>query len=224
MDTLLKIGYPLSLDAQLPALNNRNFISVTFDDGYQSVLQNALPILYEKNIPVTIFVPTGFLGKKAEWIRNPNHPYYNEIVLTEKQLEALDGHLITIGSHTVSHINLTNINERTAKREIVDSKITLERILRRKVTLFAAPYATLDENMAPLFKQAGYERVFLNIPTYPATKTDLFIMGRNSVEPSDWPIEFFLKLAGAYQWLPWAVNLKKKFTQGKISHVSESED
>lgn len=210
MNMLLNTGRPVSLSGNISTLPNERNIAVTFDDAYQSVLQNALPILRAKNIPATIFVPTGYLGKAPGWIKNPDHQYATELVATENQLKALPSHLITIGSHTVSHVNLNYENESTIKREILDSKNALERLTDRKVTLFAAPYAIINEKFAELFKEAGYQRLFLNIPTYPATRTDLYIMGRTSVEPTDWSIEYRLKLLGAYQWLPIAISLKRK--------------
>lgn len=210
MDILLNTGMPVSLSGDISALPGKRNIAVTFDDAYQSVLQNALTVLRAKNIPATIFVPTCCLGKKPTWIINPGHSYADETVLTESQLKALPADLITIGSHTVSHINLTNVDESVARREIFESKETLERILNKKVTLFAAPYAMLNEKFIPLFREAGFKRVFLNIPTFPATRTDLYILGRTSVEPMDWSIEYRLKLCGAYQWLPLAIRLKNK--------------
>lgn len=209
MEMLLKAGNPVSLGGGTDMLKSGYNIAVTFDDAYQSVLQNALPVLHEKNIPATIFVPTGCLGEKPMWIKNKNHCYADETVVTEDQLSALPADLISIGSHTVSHINLTNVDENIARKEIFESKETLEKILGQKVTLFAAPYATLDEKFTGFFRQAGYERVFLNIPTLPATRTDLYILGRTSVEPTDWPLEYRLKISGAYQWLPLAIRLKK---------------
>jgi peptidoglycan/xylan/chitin deacetylase (PgdA/CDA1 family) len=210
MDTLLKLGRPISLADGIAPLRSGYTFAVTFDDAYQSVLQNALPILVEKNIPATIFVPTGYFGRKPLWIKNQNHGYAGETVATEAQLQALPADLFTIGSHTVSHVNLTNVDDGIARKEIFESKAALEKILNKKVTLFAAPYATLNSSFTGLFRQAGYERVFLNIPTFPATKTDVYILGRTSVEPTDWPIEFRLKLSGAYQWLPLAISLKNK--------------
>ena len=44
MDVLLKVGHPVPINLTLPASKNKNFIGVTFDDGYQSVLENALAI------------------------------------------------------------------------------------------------------------------------------------------------------------------------------------
>lgn len=210
MSMLLNTGKPVSLNGAMSSLPGRYNVAVTFDDAYQSVLQNALPILRAKNIPATIFVPTGCLGKKPTWITNPSHSYADETVLTEAQLQALPPDLITVGSHTVSHVNLTDADETTVRKEAFESKQVLEKLINKEVTLFAAPYATFNEKYTDLFKQAGYRRVLLNIPTFPATRTDLYILGRTSVEPTDSSIEYYLKLIGAYQWLSLAIRLKGK--------------
>ena len=209
MKILLKIGKPISLGKPLPDYNKTNYLAVTFDDGYQSVIQNALPVLKEKQIPATIFIPTVAFGKRPPWIKDINHPFFNEIILTKEQLKAFPDDLITIGSHTDSHCRLSNIDAGTFKREIVDSKKKLEFVSGRNISLISVPYGQFDKNYTKLFKEAGYQKVFLNIPTFPATNNDLFIMGRISVEPDDWALEFLLKLHGAYQWLPFAIGIKK---------------
>ena len=69
MDMLLNTGRPISLNSDLSALPGGYNIAVAFDDAYQSVSQNTLPVLRAKNISATIFVPTGCLGEKPAWIK-----------------------------------------------------------------------------------------------------------------------------------------------------------
>ncbi len=212
MGMLSRMGRPVSLEEGIDAIGGGHHIAISFDDAFQSVLANALPVLTAMKLPATIFVPSGFLGKVPSWVTSPTHPYAGEIVATEEQLKQLAGGLISIGSHTVNHINLTNVDASVARFEIFDSKSDLEAILGREVRLFAAPFATLDSRLEGLFVEAGYTRVFTNIPTFPASRTDLYVLGRTSVEPGDWPLEFYLKCCGAYQWMPLAVSLKKWIT------------
>ena len=42
-------------------------ISITFDDGYRSVHDLALPILKEFNLPATVFVTSGCVGEESMW-------------------------------------------------------------------------------------------------------------------------------------------------------------
>ena len=65
MDLLVRLTNPVAGDfTGHKNGDNRSFVAVTFDDGYQSVLENPLPILQQKKIPVILFVPTNSLGSK----------------------------------------------------------------------------------------------------------------------------------------------------------------
>jgi peptidoglycan/xylan/chitin deacetylase (PgdA/CDA1 family) len=208
MDVLLGKGEPIRLDQPIPQFNNRSYFAVSFDDGYESVIQNALPVLQERNIPFTFFITTGAFGKKPPWIKDRNHPFAQETILKVEDLKALPDNIVTIGSHTVSHTKLININAETLRREVSESKKALQLLSGREVTLISVPYGQFDQKHTNVFLEEGYRRVFLNIPTYPITKTNQYLLGRVGVEPADWPIEYCLKLAGAYQWLPLAIRMK----------------
>ena len=45
----------------------RNSIVITFDDGYQDNLKNAIPILEQNNIPATFFITSGYIGENKEF-------------------------------------------------------------------------------------------------------------------------------------------------------------
>ena len=57
-------------------------------------------------------------------------------------------------------------------------------------------------------KEAGYERVFTISPDIGLSHAEEYVTGRVVVEPSDGPLEFRLKLHGAYQWLHMAYILR----------------
>tara|TARA_A100000164_G_C21811685_1_gene725833 strand:- start:146 stop:1087 length:942 start_codon:yes stop_codon:yes gene_type:complete len=59
----------VSLDKYLNSNNKKNYISITFDDGYLDNLNIAYPILKKLNIPFTIYVTTNF-------INNQNLPWW----------------------------------------------------------------------------------------------------------------------------------------------------
>ena len=60
----------------------RNSIAITFDDGYQDNLINAIPILEEYNIPATFFVTSGYIGNNKEFYQET----LNRIFFLEKQI------------------------------------------------------------------------------------------------------------------------------------------
>jgi peptidoglycan/xylan/chitin deacetylase (PgdA/CDA1 family) len=48
----------------------RRFVCITFDDGYRDLLQYAWPILKKNNVPLALYVPTGFPDRIGElwWV------------------------------------------------------------------------------------------------------------------------------------------------------------
>ena len=126
-----------------------------------------------------------------------------------EQIRSLPENLITIGSHTMTHPFLPSINLDEAKREIALSLVTLEAQLHRRIVLFSFPYGGFNQKLVEICHEAGYRRVFSTLPYFAFKEPNEFVIGRVRVDPTDWPLEFRLKLAGAYRWLPWAFELKR---------------
>ena len=204
MNSLKKLAYPVAADSTKIKNSIRN-VAITFDDGFQCLLENAIPELKLRNIPTTIFIPSGNLGMNPVWIDNKKDRNHSEPIITAEQLKTLSEDLITIGSHCVTHPNLTLIGEKKAKEELVKSKMDLEKITGRKVNILAFPYSAHNQKTVEWAKQAGYEYIFSGQSTF----SSQFLTGRIAVSPDDWPIEFRLKLLGAYQWLPFAIAIKR---------------
>lgn len=116
--------------------------AVTFDDGYKDNLVNALPILEKYNIPATIFVTTGQIGRQAsfDW----DFKYEQEDrgdFLSQEEIKLLSDHpLITIGAHTHTHPRLANLSREEQIEELKKSKIILEEITGTEIDLFTYPF------------------------------------------------------------------------------------
>lgn len=210
MDILVRLARPLRADAHCALNSGVRYVIVTFDDGFQNIIENALPELSKRGIPSTIFVVTEGLGKFLDWSEEFYDCYREERIVTEDQLRQLSAELVTIGSHTMTHPNLPAIEESAAKREIAQSRRNLEMILNRQVRLLSFPHGAFNEKLIKLCREAGYERVFTTLPYLALSDPQEFVSGRVGVEPTDWPLEFRLKLLGAYRWLPLAFALKRK--------------
>jgi peptidoglycan/xylan/chitin deacetylase (PgdA/CDA1 family) len=177
-------------------------VCVTFDDGFANLLDNALPLTRRLGIPVTIFAVTGNLGHPPRWALAPHHPDSAEPTMTAEQLAtaALDP-LCTIGSHTVTHRDLTRLRSDELASELAGSRAALESILNRPVEDFAFPYGAVDRRVIEAALAAGYRRVYTLDPYPSPPGHDGRIVSRMLMTPDVWPIEFRLTVAGAYSWI-----------------------
>jgi peptidoglycan/xylan/chitin deacetylase (PgdA/CDA1 family) len=200
MDLLLRHARPWRAETTLPPGSGRH-VAVTFDDGYASVVGHALPALKRRAIPFTVFFPTGSWNSRPAWVRDPAHPFFHERVLSREELRTLAAEpLVTIGSHSINHPNFLRLDPVTAEREFRESRQELEALLGRPVELFSFPHGAHDERLVRQAREAGYRRVFTIEPEQVDPAAPGVTVGRVAVEPDDWPLEFRLKLAGAYRW------------------------
>ena len=80
-------------------------------------------------------------------------------MLTDDEIRTLagrPGH--TIGAHTVHHLALTTQPADTKRREIVENKAALERLLQRPVHLFSYPYGDFDAETRGDRRRGGFSR------------------------------------------------------------------
>ncbi|HWU89920.1 MAG TPA: polysaccharide deacetylase family protein [Kofleriaceae bacterium] len=68
METLARYGTPIGIDDLITAVEGgplpKNPVMVTFDDGYRSCHEVALPILRQVGVRATFFVPTSFITER----------------------------------------------------------------------------------------------------------------------------------------------------------------
>lgn len=208
MDLLRRIATPLPADSRDVLAPSRRHVALTFDDGLTSFLQNAVPELQQRGIPAAVFVVTERLGTVPSWTSYAAAGAPDETMLDAGQLRALP-ELVIVGSHTATHAKLTELGEAEARREISASRRELESILGRNVTLFSYPYGAFSDQLNEFCREAGYERIFTNLPELALSDPHEFLTGRVEVKPTDSPLEFRLKVAGSYRWLPYAFALKR---------------
>lgn len=183
-----------------PALS----VCVTFDDAYANLLVNALPTIKELQIPITIFVATKSIGSFPSWLRGKKHTDSNEMVMNESQILELKANpLITFGSHTFSHPRLSDLPEMNVREELLSSRNTLEKILKNPVENLALPHGAYNKMVFEIARETGYTKIFtLNpIPFIAVPSSTCQSVGRFSMTPTVWPVEFFLTINGAYSWL-----------------------
>jgi peptidoglycan/xylan/chitin deacetylase (PgdA/CDA1 family) len=164
MEYLYKNGYRvISLDEIADYMNNNDtkrqhkILALTFDDGYKSIYESAMPILQKFDFTATVFLPTKYIGKYSKWI-NRSVPLltWNEILTMEKKG-------ILFGSHGHSHQDLTVLTEERARKELEISKKILEEKLKRPVAYISYPYSKSNEIIEDMALKCGYRTSFSGI-------------------------------------------------------------
>lgn len=130
--------------------------AVTFDDGYLSVYEHAYPVLARRGIPATVYVVVDSIGDINEWDRRAGDQ--EERMMTSAQIRELADHGFEIGSHTLTHPRLTELDDVRLEREVADSRRKLEDLIGRKVLSFSYPYGNYDGRVLAAAAAAGYAR------------------------------------------------------------------
>jgi len=135
----------------------RRTVAITFDDCYADNWE-AAHILHQYQLPATFFLPTGFVGtrRRFEWDRGlPELPN-----LTWQQVREMAALGHDIGSHTVNHVNMGEVNLAVAWYELTASRGMIEDQVGRACRFFAYPFGGpqhFRSEYLPLLEQAGYE-------------------------------------------------------------------
>jgi|GEM_PF-1120443 len=118
---------------------NQPIISVTFDDGWESIYSKAAPLFQKYGIPTTQYVLSG----------QENSPLY----MTYAQIKSLRlaGH--EIGCHSIDHKDLTTLTPDELTRELTECKQVIEKQVGGQVTEFAAPYGHTNPGVLDAIKK-----------------------------------------------------------------------
>lgn len=113
-------------------------VVLTFDDGYRDFLDVAVPAMAARGWPSTVFLPAGRIGGRSDW---PGiAPGDSQRLLDWSAAIDLHRAGVEIGSHAITHRDLTRLSSADAVAEIVDSRRMLEDGLGRPVATFAFPF------------------------------------------------------------------------------------
>jgi hypothetical protein len=159
-----------SFAEQLRLLNSlRNTKSlgaqITFDDGEQSQLQNAAPLLAGHGFKATYFVTPGLVGTAAKF-------------LGWDDLRALQAAGHPVQSHGWSHKFLTFCSEAELAHELRASKQSLEDNLGSAVEAISVPGGRWNRQVIHACAAAGYRRVYVSDPWVETEMDGVEVIGR----------------------------------------------
>ncbi len=178
--------------------SNDNNIIITFDDGFSSVLNNALPILEKYEIPFHVFINKSF-------IQLDDNLYLNE----KNLLELSKKKNVKLGSHGVSHMKLSQLPENQIKQEISDSKIWLENLIGKKIDSFSYPHGSYNNKVKEYLQEYGYKFAACSKFGVINDLTPKFELPRLDIWSTDTNMILNQKLNGHWNWLNFVQSFKK---------------
>jgi O-antigen biosynthesis protein len=129
-------------------------VCITIDDGTRCIVDAALPVLSAMAFPAIAYVVSGRLGADNDWLQRSG--WSPRKLVDAADLRALATEGIEIGSHSVSHADLSVATPARIESELRDSKRRLEDVLGREVAHFAYPLGRLSRRARDAAEAAGY--------------------------------------------------------------------
>jgi peptidoglycan/xylan/chitin deacetylase (PgdA/CDA1 family) len=162
----------------------RGLSLLTFDDGFASLYDHALPVLRAHALPATVFLVAETLtprGRVVDWIDPP--PATPPATLTLDQVLEMREAGIRFASHSYSHLTLTELGEDECLRDLRDSRALLEDLLKQPVPYLAYPRGRHDAHVRRAAERAGYTHAF-SLPEH-AEHVGPFAIPRAGVYPDN---------------------------------------
>lgn len=184
MDLLNREGWAITTMKELvykPGIWTGRTAVITFDDGY---IDNLLAVeeLNRRDMRATWFIVSGSLGQKPSWSADgrPEGSLLSATDLRDMQTGGME-----IGSHTMHHARLTELDDKHMISELSDSKSSLEDVLGREITSFAYPYGAWDRRCASAVRECGYRAACTTRTGWALRDDDPFLLRRLTVFNTD---------------------------------------
>ena len=201
MAWLKRLGYTgLSMSGLQPYLNGERegkVVGITFDDGYQNNLTQALPALLKQGFSSTCYAVGGLLGKTNVWDESQGiaqTPLMNEAEIRQWVSAGQE-----IGSHTHQHVNLLATDDEGCRVEMALGKTGLESVTGQSVSHFCYPYGHYEDKHVAMAREQGFVTATTTQRSRCHAQTDLLQLPRVPVLRSTSLPVFWLKIATAYE-------------------------
>ena len=131
--------------------------ALTFDDAFADFHDVAFPVLREKKVHATMFVPTTFIETETTMLDGTPH-------LSWKQMRRMqDSGLVDIQSHGHSHQHIRTMSIKELRGDIMKSKNIIESHLDTTADLFAYPGGKFLDWQHATILNLGFKAVFTSV-------------------------------------------------------------
>lgn len=152
-------------------------VLITFDDGYESVIEYAYPILKKYGFHAVIFAETSKISQQDEAFEPDGLQYLHRSSM-EQTADVFEYGSHTHGMHWMDAQKkpvLTTMPDNEVLADLEQSKKALD------TEIFAYPYGAYSQNTVHLLEEAGYAMGFDNKNGRVTHKTDLYRIPRYTI-------------------------------------------
>ena len=189
------------LDPYLRGDKSGKVFGITFDDGYENNLRNALPVLKRYGFTSTCYVVADMVGQRNSWDIGRGVPQVP--LMTAQQLQSWVDAGQELGSHTLSHALLTELDEMHQSIEITQSRERLELLVKQVqgVRHFCYPYGGFYPVSVSCVRRAGYATATTTVRgrVCVAESGDMLLLPRVLVSRTTTWMQLLVKCLTAYE-------------------------
>nr|VFK21085.1 MAG: Peptidoglycan/xylan/chitin deacetylase, PgdA/CDA1 family [Candidatus Kentron sp. LFY] len=136
-------------------------VCLTFDDGYRDNFTHVHPILKRYHARATLYLVVDRFHRDWSRQKKPHHDsgeLKREPKITDAEVREMlhSGHW-QLGGHTITHANLSRLDEKARRREILDGKALLEEEFKTSLRSFAYPFGIYGERDMEMVAEAGFD-------------------------------------------------------------------
>lgn len=198
MKLLKKLSYKSFNLKDLDRINDNKSFILTFDDGYENIFLNAMPIIKKYNFKATCFVVSNLIGQLNYWDRNESH--YSKLKLMNKeQITEWIKNGFEVGSHTHEHKNLVDLKNQDLVYQISYPIEFIKKNFNEKIVSFAYPYGSYNQASKDIVKNKYKYAVTTKRSRYKKNKFNSNEIPRIPINSNDGIFKFFLKIRTFYE-------------------------
>jgi peptidoglycan/xylan/chitin deacetylase (PgdA/CDA1 family) len=188
-------GYSLN---KINSKTSKKKIIITFDDGYENIFTEAMPILKKFNFSATCFIVNKKIGYFNDWDKNQKN-FKKKKLMNKKQINTWINNGFEVGSHTMNHYNLKYLSNDQKKYQILKPKQFFKTNYGINIQSFSYPFGCYNEDCLKILKRNYKFAVTTKRSRYNKGKFNPLEIPRVPVNSNTSIFKYFLKITTFYE-------------------------